>query len=109
MLLVYGASREGGRTEVVTLVLTGIAVNAFTGAVIGLMMFFSDDAELRSITFWTLGSIAEATWAKVAAVAPIALAGLLIAPLLRPLARPARARRAARPPPRRRRSNGSAS
>jgi iron complex transport system permease protein len=81
VMLVYGASREGGRTEIVTLVLTGIAVTAFTGAVIGLMMFFSDDAQIRSITFWTLGSTAGATWAKVAAVAPLALAGLLIAPL----------------------------
>ena len=31
-LLVYALSRAGGRTEVVTLVLTGIAVNAFAGA-----------------------------------------------------------------------------
>lgn len=30
--LVYALSRSGGRTEVVTLILTGIAVNAFAGA-----------------------------------------------------------------------------
>jgi iron complex transport system permease protein len=81
VMVVYTASREGGRTEIVTLVLTGIAVTAFTGAVIGLLMFFSDDAQIRSVTFWTLGSTAGATWPKVAAVAPLALAGLLIAPL----------------------------
>jgi iron complex transport system permease protein len=81
VMLVYGASREGGRTEIVTLVLTGIAVTAFTGAVIGLLMFFSDDAQIRSVTFWTLGSTAGATWSKVAAIAPLALAGLLLAPV----------------------------
>jgi iron complex transport system permease protein len=79
-LLVYGASRSGGRTEVVTLILTGIAVNAFTGALIGLMMFFSDDAQIRSITFWMLGSTANATWSEVAVVAPLAIVGILIAP-----------------------------
>ena len=79
---VYLASREGGRTEVVTVVLTGIAVNAATGAVIGLLMFFSNDAQLRSITFWTLGSLAQATWAKVAVVAPVALVGIAVAPRL---------------------------
>jgi iron complex transport system permease protein len=79
VLLVYTASREGGRTEVVTLVLTGIAVNAFTGAVIGLITYFSDDAELRSITFWNLGSMAAATWSKVAVVAPVAGIGLVVA------------------------------
>jgi iron complex transport system permease protein len=79
VLVVYGASREGGRTEVVTLVLTGIAVNAFAGAVIGLILYFSDDAELRSITFWNLGSMAAATWDKVAVVAPVAGIGLALA------------------------------
>jgi iron complex transport system permease protein len=78
--LVYGASRSDGRTEVVTLILTGIAVNAFTGALIGLLMFYSDDAQIRSITFWMLGSTAGATWPEVAAIAPLAIGGLLVAP-----------------------------
>lgn len=81
VMTVYFASRSNGRTEVVTLVLTGIAVNALTGAIVGLLMFYSEDAELRSITFWTLGSMAQATWAKTAVVAPIALGGILIANL----------------------------
>lgn len=76
---VYLMSRADGRTEVVTLVLTGVAVNALAGAVIGLFTYFSNDAELRSITFWTLGSVANATWPKVMTVAPIAIGGLLLA------------------------------
>nr|WP_231134167.1 iron ABC transporter permease [Motilibacter deserti] len=77
---VYAFSRSSGRAEVVTLVLTGIAVNAVTGAAIGLLTFFADDAELRSITFWNLGSIGSATWPAVWAVAPVAALGLLAAP-----------------------------
>ncbi|MET0627390.1 MAG: iron ABC transporter permease [Acidimicrobiia bacterium] len=77
--LVYVASRSNGRTEVVTLILTGVGINALTGAVIGLMTYLSDDAQLRSITFWTLGSVAQATWSKVLVVAPIAIVGILIA------------------------------
>lgn len=76
---VYFASRSNGRTEVVTLVLTGIAVNALCGAIIGLLMFYSDDAQLRSITFWQLGSMAQATWPKVAVVGPVALVGIMLA------------------------------
>ena len=78
---VYFTSRSNGRTEVVTLILTGIAVNGLVGALIGLLTYFSDDAELRSITFWTLGSVAQATWTKVGAVAPVALGGIFIAML----------------------------
>ncbi|MFD5508570.1 FecCD family ABC transporter permease [Streptomyces sp. NPDC059761] len=77
---VYLLSRNGGRTEVVTLILTGIAVNAFAGALIGLFVFFSDSGQVNQITFWQLGSLAQATWPKVLAVLPCALAGLLIAP-----------------------------
>ncbi|MER7465208.1 iron ABC transporter permease [Streptomyces sp. NPDC097981] len=77
---VYLLSRSGGRTEVVTLILTGIAVNAFAGALIGLFVFFADSGQVNQITFWQLGSLAQATWPKVLAVLPCALAGLLIAP-----------------------------
>ncbi|WP_240676681.1 MULTISPECIES: iron ABC transporter permease [unclassified Streptomyces] len=80
VLLVYTLSRSGGRTEVVTLILTGIAVNAFAGALIGLFIFFADNAQITQITFWQLGSLSQATWSKVLAVLPCALAGLLIAP-----------------------------
>ena len=77
-LLVYAGARSGGRTETVTLVLTGIAVNAICGALIGLAMFLSDDAELRSITFWSLGSVANATWRTVALTTPLVLIGVAI-------------------------------
>ncbi|WP_409375184.1 FecCD family ABC transporter permease [Streptomyces justiciae] len=81
VLLVYAMSRSGGRTEVVTLILTGIAVNAFAGALIGLFLFFADTAAVNQITFWQLGSLAQATWPKVLAVLPCAVLGLAVAPL----------------------------
>ncbi|MFF1414115.1 FecCD family ABC transporter permease [Streptomyces sp. NPDC058289] len=77
---VYLLSRNGGKTEIVTLILTGIAVNAFAGALIGLFVFFADSGQVNQITFWQLGSLAQATWPKVLAVLPCALAGLLVAP-----------------------------
>ncbi|MCC6236684.1 MAG: iron ABC transporter permease [Dehalococcoidia bacterium] len=76
---VYTSARADGRTEVVTLVLTGIAVNAMTGAIIGLLMFFAQDGELRSITFWTLGSVGGATWARVAVVFPVGVVATVLA------------------------------
>ncbi|MZD06584.1 iron chelate uptake ABC transporter family permease subunit [Streptomyces sp. SID5785] len=80
VLVVYVMSRAGGRTEVITLILTGIAVNAFAGALIGLFLTYADAAAVNQITFWQLGSLAQATWPKVLAVLPCAAAGLLLAP-----------------------------
>ena len=78
-LIVYAMSRSGPRTEVVTLVLTGVAVNATAGALLGLLMFLTDDDGVRAIAFWQLGSLAQATWAAVAVAGPCALAGLAVA------------------------------
>ncbi|MFF1872736.1 FecCD family ABC transporter permease [Kitasatospora herbaricolor] len=78
---VYAMSRSGGRTEVVTLVLTGVAVNAFCGALIGIFLFTADSAAINQVTFWQLGSLSQATWGKVLGVLPFALIGLAVAPL----------------------------
>ncbi|MEU4691871.1 iron ABC transporter permease [Actinoplanes sp. NPDC023714] len=78
-LLVYAMSRAGGRTEVVTLVLTGVAVNATAGALLGLLMFLTDDDGVRAIAFWQLGSLAQATWGAVAVAGPCMIVGLAVA------------------------------
>ncbi|TDC73030.1 iron ABC transporter permease [Streptomyces hainanensis] len=81
VLLVYALSRSAGRSEVVTLILTGIAVNAFAMSLVGLFIFFADNAQISQITFWQLGSLSQSTWPKVLAVLPCAALGLLAAPV----------------------------
>ncbi|HET9444078.1 MAG TPA: iron ABC transporter permease [Acidimicrobiales bacterium] len=79
-LAVYALARRDGRTEVVTLVLTGVAVNAIVGAGIGLLTLLADDQQLRSLVFWSLGSLGSATWPAVAASAPLVALGLVLIP-----------------------------
>jgi iron complex transport system permease protein len=81
-LIVYAMSRTRGRTEVVTLVLTGVAVNATAGALLGLLMIVTDDDGVRAIAFWQLGSLAQATWGAVAVAGPCAAIGLTVAVVL---------------------------
>ena len=61
-LTVYFVSRSGGKTEVVTLVLTGIAVNAVGGAGIALLTFLGSTQSREQIVFWQIGSIAGSRW-----------------------------------------------
>ena len=72
--VVYGLSRVDGKTDIVTLILTGIAINALSGALIGLAVFIADDDQIRTVTFWSLGSLGLATWRAVAMVLPLAIA-----------------------------------
>lgn len=64
-ILVYATARSQGRTEVVTLLLTGIAINAFAGAGLALMMFSGGAAAREQIVFWQLGSINGSRWSEV--------------------------------------------
>ncbi|MFC4718030.1 FecCD family ABC transporter permease [Glutamicibacter bergerei] len=77
--LVYFTARHGGRTEVVTLVLTGVAINAIAGAVIALMTFLSDTSAREEIIFWQLGSLNGTMWNNVLSAGPITLIGIAIA------------------------------
>jgi iron complex transport system permease protein len=78
-LLVYAVSRAGGRTEVVTLLLTGIAVNAIAQAGIAFVLFVADSASREQIVFWQLGSLGGSLWSQVAVVAAVAVPGVLVA------------------------------
>ncbi|WP_415974854.1 FecCD family ABC transporter permease [Rhodococcus sp. 077-4] len=75
-IAVYVLARNAGRTEVVTLILTGVAVNAFAGGVIAFFTFVAGPAARDQIVFWQLGSLAGATWQSVAVVGPLALLGI---------------------------------
>jgi iron complex transport system permease protein len=73
--LVYAVARRAGETSVATLILAGVAVNAVAGAAIGALVYVSDDAALRDLTFWTMGGLGGADWPTViAASAAIAAA-----------------------------------
>ena len=64
-LLLDVISRKLIAGSVSALLLTGIALNALTGAVIGLCAYIATDTQLRSLTFWTLGSLANASWSLI--------------------------------------------
>ncbi|KRF18845.1 heme ABC transporter permease [Nocardioides sp. Soil797] len=74
--LVYLLSREGGRTEVVTLVLTGIALNAMTSAGLAFLLFMANTSAREEIVFWQLGSLNGARWEQVGVVAVLAVVGV---------------------------------
>ncbi|MER0238411.1 iron ABC transporter permease [Fulvimarina sp. MAC8] len=75
------ATREGS-TSVATMLLAGIALAAFAAAIMGYLVYLSDDAQLRDITFWNLGGLGGVTWQKVLVCAPLMLMVIAVAPVL---------------------------
>lgn len=77
--LVYGIAMAGGRFSMATLLLAGIAVSSFLGAIVStvLVVVPRNDA-LREILFWLAGGLDGRTWEHVRIAAPMILGGMAV-------------------------------
>lgn len=60
-LVVYRLATRAGHTSAATMLLAGVAMNALGFAWIGWMTWIADDAQLRAMTMWSLGSLGATT------------------------------------------------
>jgi len=81
-ILLYLIATRHGRTSIALLLLAGIAIAALSGALLGSLIYIADDRQLRDITFWSLGSLAGATWQRVGLAAPFIFLVLISCPFL---------------------------
>jgi iron complex transport system permease protein len=81
-LLIALIARNGGITSVPILLLAGVAINALVGSAIGFATFYSTDQQLRTLSFWTLGSLGGASWQLVGISAVFCLPMLALSPLM---------------------------
>lgn len=77
IILVYNLARIGGKVPVMTLLLSGIAVNSLLSALVSLCMFFSGD-QLHQIIFWLLGGFSGRGWDYVYMFMPYGIVGATI-------------------------------
>ena len=73
--LVYRLGQREGQTQVATMLLAGIAVTALAAAAVGFFTYLADDAALRKLTFWNLGSLNGASYDRLW---PLLLVTLLV-------------------------------
>jgi iron complex transport system permease protein len=76
-LLIYRLSLIGEHVDIVSMLLIGIAINALAGALIGIIVFMATDEEVRTLTFWGLGSLARGDWHMLSCAAPFFVIPLL--------------------------------
>lgn len=72
-MLVYRLAIINKLLNKTTLLLSGIAINALAMSIVGLCIFLSTDAQLRSITFWSMGSLGVATWPVILIVSVLVI------------------------------------
>jgi len=80
LLATWGVMKIGdrvGRTNMAVLILGGVAINALAGALMGLVIFYADENQLRMFTFWTLGDLGGATWWSLLLAAPLLVLAII--------------------------------
>lgn len=68
LVFLLSQSKQSGKSSVVALLLTGIAVNALFMSGVGFLSYIARDPQARSITFWGLGTLSGANWHSVTIV-----------------------------------------
>jgi iron complex transport system permease protein len=73
---VYLLATEGGRTPVETLLLAGIAIQTFLGAVVSFLLV-SAGRDLREAIYWLMGHLQHSTWTEATVAAAVVVPGFL--------------------------------
>ena len=63
--IIYVLSSRGGKIPTLTLILSGIAVSTFIGAITQLVLVNSNDYEVNTFIFWTMGGLNGMMWNQV--------------------------------------------
>lgn len=69
-------AREGGKIPTNSLILSGVVMNAFLGAVVSFLTAMSKDT-VNQILFWTMGSLSLRGWSYAAILFPYLAAGIV--------------------------------
>ena len=60
--IVYFISTSNGRTSILTLLLTGVAISSFLSACTSLLLSYSNVAQLQQILYWLMGDLNGRDW-----------------------------------------------
>jgi iron complex transport system permease protein len=84
VVLVWRLARLGGATTVLTVLLAGVVLTSFAGAVVTFVLVSSDRLalRLRAVLGWLQGGVSVISWSELAVAAVIVAAGLGFALLL---------------------------
>ncbi len=75
---VAALARRGGRLDLQRLLLSGLIANAFFSAILLGVFSVASAGAARTMLFWMMGSLADASFGRVAALSPYAAAGAAV-------------------------------
>jgi iron complex transport system permease protein len=84
--LVWRLARLGGRTTILTVLLAGVVLTSFAGALVTFVLVSSDRLalRLRAVLGWLQGGVSVISWGELAVAAAIVAVGVIGAVLIAP-------------------------
>jgi iron complex transport system permease protein len=79
LVFLLSQSKQTGRSSIIALLLTGIAINALFMSGVGFLSYIARDPQARSITFWNLGTLSGASWHSVIIIGTATIVCIIIA------------------------------
>ncbi len=77
LMMVVALSRR--IKDIMVMLILGMMLSSGVGAMVEIMQYFSNEASLKSYVVWTMGSLGDVTATQLAILAPIVVAGLMMA------------------------------
>ena len=77
MVVIFVLSKSGD-SSLSRLLLVGIAINALCGALVGMLSWISNDAQLRQLSLWGMGSLGQAEWSTLIVAATLIIPASLV-------------------------------
>lgn len=78
VIIITKLGKVSNLSGVSALVLSGLAINAIVGSILGLITYYSDEEELRTLVFWSMGGLGGVNWKTISTTLPLFLIGFLI-------------------------------
>jgi iron complex transport system permease protein len=75
---IYKLSTNRGRTAIYSLLLAGVAISSFCGAMVTLLLSLAPLESMQEMLFWLIGGLNGITWSAVGTVFIVVLTGLLL-------------------------------
>ena len=77
LLLVLSLARR--IKDIMVILILGMMLSSAIGAAVEILQYLGNEASLKSFVVWSMGSLGDVTYAQLAIIAPVILAGLALA------------------------------
>ncbi|MCG6142645.1 FecCD family ABC transporter permease [Leptospira mtsangambouensis] len=80
--LIFFFAKSKGRTDIFSLLLSGIAVNAICYSAIGILSYIANESQLRNLSLWNMGSLGGGSWSNLKSFSFFLIFPIFVSPFI---------------------------